>query len=146
MDIAKEIADASKSAEEGLAVIGQMSERINRAAEESLQSIATVNELAQKIEDINQLLENISRIATRTNMLALNAGIEAARAGAGGKGFAVVAEEIRKLAYESSDVASNVSRQMGDMSLKLQSVINSVRPAQAPPPTQTKGLRRRWRR
>jgi len=127
MDIAKEIADASKSAEEGLAVIGQMSERINRAAEESLQSIATVNELAQKIEDINQLLENISRIATRTNMLALNAGIEAARAGAGGKGFAVVAEEIRKLAYESSDVASNVSRQMGDMSLKLQSVINSVR-------------------
>ena len=127
MDIAKEIADASKSAEEGLAVIGQMSERINRAAEESLQSIATVNELAQKIEDINQLLENISRIATRTNMLALNAGIEAARAGAGGKGFAVVAEEIRKLAYESSDVASNVSRQMGDMSLKLQSVINSVK-------------------
>jgi len=127
MDIAKEIADASKSAEEGLAVIGQMSERINKAAEESLQSIATVNELAQKIEDINQLLENISRIATRTNMLALNAGIEAARAGAGGKGFAVVAEEIRKLAYESSDVASNVSRQMGDMSLKLQSVINSVR-------------------
>lgn len=127
MDIAKEIADASKSAEEGLAVIGQMSERINRAAEESLQSIATVNELAQKIEDINHLLENISRIATRTNMLALNAGIEAARAGAGGKGFAVVAEEIRKLAYESSDVASNVSRQMGDMSLKLQSVINSVR-------------------
>jgi len=127
MDIAKEIADASKSAEEGLAVIGQMSERINKAAEESLQSIATVNELAQKIEDINQLLENISRIATRTNMLALNAGIEAARAGAGGKGFAVVAEEIRKLAYESSDVASNVSRQMGDMSLKLQSVINSVK-------------------
>ena len=127
MDIAKEIADASKSAEEGLAVIGQMSERINRAAEESLQSIATVNELAQKIEDINHLLENISRIATRTNMLALNAGIEAARAGAGGKGFAVVAEEIRKLAYESSDVASNVSRQMGDMSLKLQSVINSVK-------------------
>ena len=127
MDIAKEIADASKSAEEGLAVIGQMSERINKAAEESFQSTATVNELAQKIEDINQLLENISRIATRTNMLALNAGIEAARAGAGGKGFAVVAEEIRKLAYESSDVASNVSRQMGDMSLKLQSVINSVR-------------------
>jgi len=127
MDIAKEIADASQSAEEGLTVIREMSERIEKAARESLQSITTVNELAQKIDDISELLENISHIATRTNMLALNAGIEAARAGAGGKGFAVVAEEIRKLAYESSDVAANVSRQMSDMSLKLQSVIDSVR-------------------
>ena len=124
-----------------------MSERINRAAEESLQSIATVNELAQKIEDINQLLENISRIATRTNMLALNAGIEAARAGAGGKGFAVVAEEIRKLAYESSDVASNVSRQMGDMSPEAskrdkfgKGRLKHLRRRKP------KGSRRRWRR
>jgi len=127
MDIAREIADASQSAEEGLTVIREMSERIEKAARESLQSITTVNELAQKIDDISKLLENISHIATRTNMLALNAGIEAARAGAGGKGFAVVAEEIRKLAYESSDVAANVSRQMSDMSLKLQSVMDSVR-------------------
>jgi len=127
MDIAKEIADASQSAEEGLTVIREMSERIEKAARESLQSITTVNELAQKIDDISELLENISHIATRTNMLALNAGIEAARAGAGGKGFAVVAEEIRKLAYESSDVAANVSRQMSDMSLKLQSVMDSVK-------------------
>jgi len=127
MDIAQEIADASRSAERGLEVIQVMRNKIEQAARESLKNIATVNELVQKIEEINLLLENISRIATRTNMLALNAGIEAARAGAGGKGFAVVAEEIRKLAYESSDVAGNVAHKMNDMSFKLDSVVSSVK-------------------
>lgn len=127
MDIAQEIADASRSAERGLEVIQVMREKIKEAAQESIKNIDTVNELVQKIEETNLLLENISKIATRTNMLALNAGIEAARAGAGGKGFAVVAEEIRKLAYESNDVAGNVAHQMNDMSFKLDSVVNSVK-------------------
>ncbi|SDZ09336.1 methyl-accepting chemotaxis protein [Evansella caseinilytica] len=72
------------------------------------ETMATSIENSRSVEKINELTANILDISAQTNLLALNASIEAARAGSAGKGFAVVANEIRKLAENTQETASDI--------------------------------------
>ncbi|MFC4779004.1 methyl-accepting chemotaxis protein [Paenibacillus sp. GCM10023252] len=114
---------ADRNKEELLTVIEQMSE----LQQASNQSGEAVNELAAKIEQIQEILSGIQGIAGQTNLLALNASIEAARAGEQGRGFAVVAGEVRKLAEQTHQSSGHIQELLTEVAVTKENVITSLR-------------------
>ncbi len=86
----------------------------------------TVMELKHKSEEIEGIISVITNIADQTNLLALNAAIEAARAGEHGRGFAVVADEVRKLAEQSNQSAKDVQALIKDIQLGIDTSVQSM--------------------
>ncbi|WP_419783299.1 methyl-accepting chemotaxis protein [Maridesulfovibrio sp.] len=108
---AADLADNAKSeAENGGEIVNDVVNRINRVQEMTVEMETGLGKLGEQAEGIGQIMNVITDIADQTNLLALNAAIEAARAGEAGRGFAVVADEVRKLAEKTMDATGQVGR------------------------------------
>ncbi|MCT6922851.1 methyl-accepting chemotaxis protein [Metasolibacillus sp.] len=110
----------------GSHAVKAVNEQIHSIAESSQITETSVNSLDKKSQEIGDIINIITSIADQTNLLALNAAIEAARAGEAGKGFAVVADEVRHLAEESRLSAEKIQMMVSEIQGDIQTVITSI--------------------
>ena len=111
------VQQAANSAENGSVVVEQTIKVMNQIAMKVQESARTVESLGARSDQIGEIIGTIEDIADQTNLLALNAAIEAARAGEQGRGFAVVADEVRALAERTT----RATREIGEMIKAIQS-------------------------
>ena len=127
MDVTiQEVNDMKANAESGESVLSTTVEKINTLSKSVMRSSASINELSEASDKITNVLQVIKDIADQTNLLALNAAIEAARAGEAGRGFAVVADEVKKLAEKTVGATKEISGTVANIHKRITTTINDM--------------------
>ncbi|WP_019555370.1 methyl-accepting chemotaxis protein [Propionispira raffinosivorans] len=123
VEVAKSTEKTSVAAVGGEKAVQETISQMRVIEQKTNTTAGVIGELEDKAQQISQIVSLISNIAGQTNLLALNAAIEAARAGEAGKGFAVVADEVRKLAEQSANATKDITNLISDVQLKTQTAV-----------------------
>jgi methyl-accepting chemotaxis protein len=118
--------EAKEAAQQGGDVVRETIERMKRIGEVVNQSAGTVQALSKSSDQIGEIIGVIDDIANQTNLLALNAAIEAARAGEQGRGFAVVADEVRRLAERTTKATKEITEMIKGIQTETSGAVTSI--------------------
>ena len=119
--------NATTSAGDGRDLVQETVSAIERMSSDVQATATLIGNLAEESRDIGKVLDVIRGLADQTNLLALNAAIEAARAGEAGRGFAVVADEVRALAHRTQQSTSEIERMIGSIQAGTEHAVDSMR-------------------